>query len=185
MTDLGVPERMLSVGAVATRASSADRPAQRFGDHPAASGDDRGRPPQPLVTMVASMASHVPLVDYLVLGDRSASGRPRVHDLRCPLLRPPQRLRQLRRHRRSARPTSPPTARFARSRSSPSPRRACRCRSCRRSSTATAPACAATSSTSSRTPSTSRSGMKVRLATYSLGTDDDGTEAIGFGFEPA
>ena len=27
-------------------------------------------------------------------------------------------------------------------------------------------------------------GMKVRLATYSLGTDDDGTEAIGFGFEP-
>jgi uncharacterized protein len=27
-------------------------------------------------------------------------------------------------------------------------------------------------------------GMPVRLATYSLGTDDDGTEAIGFGFEP-
>ena len=27
-------------------------------------------------------------------------------------------------------------------------------------------------------------GMKVRLATYSVGTDDDGTEAIGFGFEP-
>ncbi|MHB8669950.1 MAG: Zn-ribbon domain-containing OB-fold protein [Acidimicrobiales bacterium] len=27
-------------------------------------------------------------------------------------------------------------------------------------------------------------GMKVRLATYSLGTDDAGTEAIGFGFEP-
>ena len=27
-------------------------------------------------------------------------------------------------------------------------------------------------------------GMKVRLATYSLGEDDDGTEAIGFGFEP-
>ena len=30
-----------------------------------------------------------------------------------------------------------------------------------------------------------RTGMKVRLATYSLGTDDLGTEAIGFGFEPA
>ena len=29
-----------------------------------------------------------------------------------------------------------------------------------------------------------RLGMKVRLATYSLGTDDNGTEAIGFGFEP-
>lgn len=28
-------------------------------------------------------------------------------------------------------------------------------------------------------------GMRVRLATYSLGTDDQGTEAIGFGFEPA
>jgi uncharacterized OB-fold protein len=29
-----------------------------------------------------------------------------------------------------------------------------------------------------------RLGMKVRLATYSVGTDDDGNEAIGFGFEP-
>ena len=28
-------------------------------------------------------------------------------------------------------------------------------------------------------------GMKVRLATFPLGTDDEGTEAIGFGFEPA
>ncbi|HTM84058.1 MAG TPA: OB-fold domain-containing protein [Mycobacterium sp.] len=27
-------------------------------------------------------------------------------------------------------------------------------------------------------------GMKVRLATYSIGTDSAGTEAIGFGFEP-
>ena len=27
-------------------------------------------------------------------------------------------------------------------------------------------------------------GMKVRLATYSIGTDAEGTEAIGFGFEP-
>ena len=27
-------------------------------------------------------------------------------------------------------------------------------------------------------------GMKVKLATYSIGTDDDGREAIGFGFEP-
>ena len=29
-----------------------------------------------------------------------------------------------------------------------------------------------------------RLGMKVKLATYSIGTDDNGTEAIGFGFEP-
>ena len=27
-------------------------------------------------------------------------------------------------------------------------------------------------------------GMKVKLATYSLGTDDKGVEAVGFGFEP-
>ena len=27
-------------------------------------------------------------------------------------------------------------------------------------------------------------GMKVRLATYSMGTDDHGTEAVGFGFRP-
>jgi uncharacterized OB-fold protein len=29
-----------------------------------------------------------------------------------------------------------------------------------------------------------QTGMKVRLATYLVGTDDDGTEAIGFGYEP-
>lgn len=28
-------------------------------------------------------------------------------------------------------------------------------------------------------------GMKVKLATYPIGTDDDGTEAVAFGFEPA
>ena len=27
-------------------------------------------------------------------------------------------------------------------------------------------------------------GMKVKLATYPIGTDDNGVEAIGFGFEP-
>lgn len=29
-----------------------------------------------------------------------------------------------------------------------------------------------------------RLGMNVRLATYSLGRDENGTEAVGFGFEP-
>jgi uncharacterized protein len=29
-----------------------------------------------------------------------------------------------------------------------------------------------------------RTGMKVRLATYVVGTDEEGTEAVGFGFEP-
>jgi uncharacterized OB-fold protein len=28
-------------------------------------------------------------------------------------------------------------------------------------------------------------GMKVQLVTFPVGTDDDGTEAIAFGFEPA
>ncbi len=34
------------------------------------------------------------------------------------------------------------------------------------------------------TPDAVRTGMTVRLATYSLGTDTAGTEAIGFGYEP-
>lgn len=29
-----------------------------------------------------------------------------------------------------------------------------------------------------------QTGLKVRLATYVAGTDEEGTEAIGFGFEP-
>lgn len=35
------------------------------------------------------------------------------------------------------------------------------------------------------TPDKVSLGMKVKLATYSLGADDNGVEAIGFGFEPA
>lgn len=35
------------------------------------------------------------------------------------------------------------------------------------------------------TPDNVSLGMKVRLATYSLGADDNGVEAVGFGFEPA
>jgi hypothetical protein len=34
------------------------------------------------------------------------------------------------------------------------------------------------------TPEKVSLGMKVRLATYSLGTDDNSAEAIGFGYEP-
>ena len=34
------------------------------------------------------------------------------------------------------------------------------------------------------TPENVSTGMKVRLATYSIGTDDDGREGIGFGYEP-
>lgn len=34
------------------------------------------------------------------------------------------------------------------------------------------------------TPENIATGMRLRLATTSLGTDDNGTEAIGFGFEP-
>ena len=35
------------------------------------------------------------------------------------------------------------------------------------------------------TPDTIKTGMPVRLTTFSLGTDDEGTEAIAFAFEPA
>ena len=35
------------------------------------------------------------------------------------------------------------------------------------------------------TPEKVTLGMKVRLTTFPLGTDDNGTEAVGFGFEPA
>ncbi len=35
------------------------------------------------------------------------------------------------------------------------------------------------------TPETVTLGMKVKLTTYSLGADDNGLEAIGFGYEPA
>ncbi|HUL98142.1 MAG TPA: OB-fold domain-containing protein [Mycobacterium sp.] len=34
-------------------------------------------------------------------------------------------------------------------------------------------------------PENIRTGMKVRLTTYSLGEDSEGTEAVGFAFEPA
>lgn len=34
-------------------------------------------------------------------------------------------------------------------------------------------------------PQQIRTGMKVRLTTYSLGEDSEGTEAVGFAFEPA
>lgn len=34
-------------------------------------------------------------------------------------------------------------------------------------------------------PENIKTGMKVELATYVLGTDEAGTEAIGFGYEPA
>jgi len=34
------------------------------------------------------------------------------------------------------------------------------------------------------TPEKVSTGMRVRLTTYSLGTDDDGVDAIGFGYEP-
>jgi len=35
------------------------------------------------------------------------------------------------------------------------------------------------------TPEAVRLGMPVRLATFPIGADSEGTEAIGFGFEPA
>ena len=34
------------------------------------------------------------------------------------------------------------------------------------------------------TPENIKFGMKLRLATYLVGTDEAGTEAVGFGYEP-
>ena len=34
------------------------------------------------------------------------------------------------------------------------------------------------------TPEAVKLGMRVRLTTYPVGTDDDGTEAVAFGYEP-
>ena len=34
------------------------------------------------------------------------------------------------------------------------------------------------------TPEAVTLGMRVRLATYPIGTDDDGTQAVAFGYEP-
>ena len=131
------------------------------------------------------MAGQVPLVDYLVLGDEphlvanecTACGA-RFFDRRnaCASCSGTEFTHGRR---------SPPRASCARSRScafaapgiAGAVRR--RRRRLRRHQRARQPR-----STSSPTPSTCTLGMKVRLATYSLGTDDDGTEAIGFGFEP-
>ena len=35
------------------------------------------------------------------------------------------------------------------------------------------------------TPEAVNLGMRVELTTYPIGTDDDGTEAVGFGYKPA
>ena len=35
------------------------------------------------------------------------------------------------------------------------------------------------------TPEAVKPGMRVRLTTYPIGADDDGTEAVAFGYEPA
>ena len=35
------------------------------------------------------------------------------------------------------------------------------------------------------TPEKVSTGMRVRLATFPMGTDDEGVEAVGFGYEPA
>ncbi len=34
------------------------------------------------------------------------------------------------------------------------------------------------------TPESVELGMRLRLTTYAIGTDDDGTEAVAFGYEP-
>ena len=84
------------------RPPGADRSAQRLVRRPGrARGDHRRRPSQPLVDVdrVAAMARTGPAGRLPGPRRPAPPRRPRVHVLRCPLLRPPQRLRQLRRHR--------------------------------------------------------------------------------------
>ena len=127
------------------------------------------------------MAGQVPLVDYLVLGDDPHLG-PRVHGVRRPVLRPAQRLRLRASARSSARVdrhrgrgaaftivsigARHPGAvrrrgRRLRRHQRPGQRRRRRAR-----------------------PRPRPLGMKVELTTFSIGADDAGTEAVGFGFEP-
>ena len=130
------------------------------------------------------MTQQVPLVDYLVLGDdphlvasECTSCGARFFDRRNACASCCGESFKRRRSR--------PRARCGRSRSCRSPPPASRCRSWPPSSTATAPACGATSINVEPDPEHVQLGMKVRLATYPMGTDNAGTEAIGFGFEPA
>ena len=130
------------------------------------------------------MSEQIPLVDYLVLGDTPHLVATTVHRLRGDVLRPPQRLRRVLRHRLQA------------------GRRGDR----GHVNTFTIVAMAAPGIpvpfvsavidcdgipvrgniiNVEPDPDHVSTDMKVRLATFSLGEDDHGKEAIGFGFEPA
>ena len=128
------------------------------------------------------MTAQIPLVDYLALGDEPhlVPTSARAAGPGSSTAATPARRASATRHVDA----SPPRASCRRSRSSRSPPRASPSRSWPASSTATARASAATSSTTEPDPEHVTLGMKVKLATYVVGTDDDGTEAVGFGFEP-
>ena len=184
MTDLGVPESNAVGGCCGTRASSiTDRPSGSATTRPRRV-DDRGRPLQPLVTMVASMASLVPLVDYLVLSDQ-----PHLVAHQCSTCG----ARYF--DRRNACANCGGTTFGSADVETDGEVRSFTI------VTFAAPGvkvpfvsaivdCAGTSVRGNLInvepdPDHVSLGMKVRLATYSLGIDDQGTEAIGFGFEPA
>ena len=130
------------------------------------------------------MAQQIPLVDYLELGDdphlvanECTSCGARFFDRRnaCAACE----ATEFKKVARSPRP-----ARCGRSPSSRSPRRGSPCPTWPPSSTARAPACRANLINVTPDPEHVTLGMKVRLATEVIGTDDNGTEAVGFGFEP-
>ena len=113
----------------------------------------------------------------------SPTSSPRVRVLRRPVLRPPQRLRHRARHRVRA------VADRHRRRGAGVHDRRVRRPGVRSRSSPGVVDCGGTSVRGNiinvdARPRARQLGMKVRLATYSLGTDDNGTEAIGFGFEP-
>ena len=127
------------------------------------------------------MAEQIPLVDYLVLGDDPYIV---AHEctVRGPLLRASQRVCVVLRYRVSDRP-----GRRARGRCGPSP-------SWPRPPGDPGPVrgrVVDVDGTSVRAnvvnvdpPEKVTLGMKVRLATFPVGTDEAGVEAVGFGYEP-
>ena len=132
------------------------------------------------------MANQIPIVDYLVLDD----GDPHLvanectkcgavfFDRRnaCARCGEPEFDQEAPRHHRRG-------ALASRSCTRPPP--ACRCPTCRRWSTSTAAASVKANVVNVEPdPQHVSLGMKVRLTTFVAGTDDDGTEAVAFGFEP-
>ena len=127
----------------------------------------------------------VPIVDYLVLGDDPHLVAQRVQGVRGDLLRPPQRLRELREDRSSASRRLGTTGVV---RSFAIVHQAAPGVPVPYVSTVVdldGGGCVKANVVNIEPePDKLSLGMKVQLTTFVAGTDDDGTEAVVFGFEP-